>query len=115
MWNLSTRDCECNKACEIDGYLDIKKCLCKKRLFVKLVLACEDEILNTAENSFNDKKLTCEKSNCLIHTISLVIICLLLLSVISISCYFYHLEYRSKQKILSPFQDINNKFKGIDY
>ena len=51
MWNLSTSDSECNKTYKIDGCLDIKKCFCKKRLFGKLVLACQDEILNTTENA----------------------------------------------------------------
>ena len=32
---------------KIDEYLDIKFFLCKKPLFVKLVLACKDEISNT--------------------------------------------------------------------
>ena len=32
-----------------------------KCLFGKLVLACEDEILNKAETSLVDKKVTCEK------------------------------------------------------
>ena len=49
MWNLSTGDCECDKAWKIDKYLDIKDFSCKKSLFGKLVLACEHEILNTAE------------------------------------------------------------------
>ena len=42
------------------------------------------------------KKLTREKKKCPIHTISLVIICLLLLVVISISCYYYkrNMHYR---------------------
>ena len=53
-----------NKACKINEYLDIKKYSCKKRLFGKLVLAC----------LLNDKKVTSEKINCLIQTISLVII-----------------------------------------
>ena len=61
MWNPSTCDCECNKACKIDGYLDIKKCLCKKRLFRKLVLVCEDKILNITKTSTCSKKITCEK------------------------------------------------------
>ena len=47
--NPSTYNCECDKACKIGEYLDIKNCSCKKRVFGKLVLACEDEILNTAE------------------------------------------------------------------
>ena len=61
-------DFECNKACKIDKYLDIKKCLGEKSLFSKLVLACENEILNTTENSLDDNKVPREKTNCLIHT-----------------------------------------------
>ena len=90
MWNPSTCDCECNKANKIDEYLDIKNCSCEKRLIGKLVLGCEDEILNTTETSPDDKKVTCEKSNCLIQTILLVNICLSLVIVISISCYYYY-------------------------
>ena len=61
MWNPSTCDCECTKACKIDEYLDIKNWSCAKRLIGKLVLEFEYEILNTTE-AF-DKKVTCEKSN----------------------------------------------------
>ena len=61
----------------------------KKHLFDTLLLACEDEILNTSDTSVDDTKVRCEKSNCLIHTISLVIICMLLLTVVSIGCYYY--------------------------
>ena len=57
MWNPSTCHCECNKSCKIDEYLDFKSCSCKKHLFGKLVLACEDEILNTTETSLDDKKV----------------------------------------------------------
>ena len=54
MWNFSTCNCECNKVRKIGEYLDIKNCSYKKRLSGKLVLACEDEILNTTETSFVD-------------------------------------------------------------
>ena len=60
MLNLSTCNCECDKACKIDEYFDIKNFSCEKRLFGKLVIACEDEILNTTETSLNDKKVTCK-------------------------------------------------------
>ena len=56
MWNPRKCDCECNKACKIDEYLDIKNCSCKKHLIGKLVLACDDEILNKTETSFDNKK-----------------------------------------------------------
>ena len=60
MWNPSTCNYECDKACKTDENLDIKNCSCEKRLFGKLTLACEDEILNTTETS-NNKKVACEK------------------------------------------------------
>ena len=53
----STCNCECNKTCEINEYLVIKNCSCEKRLFVKLVLIYEDEVLNTTETSVYDKKV----------------------------------------------------------
>ena len=62
MWNSSKCDCQCNKACKIDEYLDIKNCSCGKGLIGKLVLKCEDEVLNTTETLPNDKKVTYEKS-----------------------------------------------------
>ena len=77
MWNPSTCDCECKEACRIDKYLDIKNCSFEKHVFNILVLSYEDEVLNTTETSVNDK------SNCLIHAISLVII-----SSVIISCHF---------------------------
>ena len=85
----------------------ILKKVCIKRLFGKLVLECEDEILNTTESSLDDKKVTCGKSNFLIHTISLVIICLL----IRVNCYFCRTKYQSKQKT-SPFHFTNNKIRN---
>ena len=40
-------DCECKRPCKTDEYLDTENCSCEKRLFGKLVLECEDEILNS--------------------------------------------------------------------
>ena len=45
----SARDYEWDMACKAYEYLDIKNCLCKIRLFVKLVLACEDETLKAMD------------------------------------------------------------------
>ena len=43
----------------------------QRTYFDKLILTCEDEVLNKSKiiNSF-DKKVTIEKDHCLIHTIS---------------------------------------------
>ena len=74
--------------CKVNKYLDIKNYFWEKRLVRKLVLECEDEILNTAK-TLTIKKVSCGKSKCLIHTVSLIIINLLLLIVICVSCCFY--------------------------
>ena len=58
MWNPSTWDYECNKSCKIDKCSGIKNCSCEKCLLGKLVIACEDETLNTTESSLLDKKVT---------------------------------------------------------
>ena len=49
VWNPSTCDCECNKACKIGKYLDFENCFCKKRVIGKLILVCKDEILHISE------------------------------------------------------------------
>ena len=49
MWNPSTCDCEYDKTCRIGEYLDIKNFASKELVIGKLVLTCEDEILNTTE------------------------------------------------------------------
>ena len=54
--NPSICNSDSNTACKIDEYLDTENCLCEKYLLHKLVLAREEEILNTTETSLNDKQ-----------------------------------------------------------
>ena len=61
MWDPSTCDCEYNKECKTDEYIDVKNCSFRKRLIGKLILECEDEILNTTETLVNDKKSSISK------------------------------------------------------
>ena len=84
---------------KIDEYVNIKTCSCGESHFDKLILTCEDKLLNTTETSLDDKKVTCEKSNCLIHTMSFVIICLLLLVVICVSRYFSYTNMDQNKNI----------------
>ena len=65
----------------MDKYLDIKNCSIDK-----LVLACEDEILNATENSLDDKKITLKKKYPF-HSHDFISNCLLVI----INCYFYWL------------------------
>ena len=61
MWNPIACGFDCNEAFEIDEYLDIKNCSCKQRLIDKLILECENKMLNTTETSLDDKKETYKK------------------------------------------------------
>ena len=97
MWDLSTCYCKYNKTCKIVirhvklmNIKILKIVHAGKGLFGKLVIACEGEILSRTETSFFDKKSNILKNDCLIYTISFIIICLLLLVVLSISCYYYY-------------------------
>ena len=69
MWDRTASDFQCNKASNIDKYLGIENCLCRKYLFGKIVLACKDEISNTTETSLDYEKSNKRKNNCLIHII----------------------------------------------
>ena len=71
IWN--PRIYEFDQSCDVGEYLDYANCKCRKRLIDKLVLECEDEILNKTDAiSITDKKVTC-KNNCLIYIILLTI------------------------------------------
>ena len=80
--NPGTCYCGCHKACKIDNNLDDNKFFSyKKRLIGKLVLECEDEVLNKTEISPDNQKVIYQKNYFLIHTISLAVIYLLLIAV----------------------------------
>ena len=32
VWNPSNRDCECDKSCDVGGYLDYENCKCRETL-----------------------------------------------------------------------------------
>ena len=101
MWDASAYDYEYCKACEIAEYLHNKHYSCEKGPIGKLVLECEDEILNATEALLDGKKWTYEQINCLIQTISLVIICFLLLAVVSIGyCYYYIGDWIKKEDVV---------------
>ena len=97
MWNPSTCDCICDKTCKTGKPLDNTNCACNKGISGKLVLACQDEILNTTDTaSVLIRKIVDThthiniyiKASCLIHTISLVNIISTYICIFSIS-YFY--------------------------
>ena len=49
IWSPSNCQCECDKLCDAEEYLDYNNCKCRKRLLDKLVEKCSENI---------DKKIT---------------------------------------------------------
>ena len=47
IWNPSNFECECDKSCGVDQYLDYENCKCRKKLLDKLTEECtetDDEV-----------------------------------------------------------------------
>ena len=44
IWNPSNCECECDKSCDIEEYLDYKNCKCKKKIIDKLAEECSENI-----------------------------------------------------------------------
>ena len=111
-WNNDKCQCECKRyhPSKKDYAWNPSKCICEycPSIGDDSVIVCGEivsaidsvstiltknmpkNVLSTVPINSYDKKITREKSNFLIHTISLVVICLLLLAVISISCCYYY-------------------------
>ena len=59
IWNPSNCECECDKSCDIDEYLDYENCKCRKGLIDKLVDECTgtvEEVKAVAENENSYKR-----------------------------------------------------------
>ena len=71
IWNPSKCECECDKSCDIDEYLDYKNCKCRKRLIHKLI----DEFTETVQEvkpaiitlAGNENSYKC--SSCTVYTV----------------------------------------------
>ena len=40
IWNPSNCECQCDKSCDVEEYLDYENCKCRKRLIDKLAEEC---------------------------------------------------------------------------
>ena len=111
-WNNDKCQCECKRyyTSKKDYSWNPSKCICEYCSIIgdDSVIVCgkivndkdsvstiltkhmPTNVMSTVPINSYHKKITREKSNFLIHTISLVVICLLLLAVISISCCYYY-------------------------
>ena len=88
IWNPSICECVFDKSCNAREYLDFENCKYRKELIDKLVLECEDEILNAIPLNITNTISITEKNKCLIYIILLTIMCLISLAIVSINCCY---------------------------
>ena len=55
MWNPSTCACECDMRCKLGQYLDHKNCVCKNKLFGRVIAECTNVINETMMNNRDNK------------------------------------------------------------
>ena len=44
IWNPSNCECECDKSCDVEEYLDYLNCKCRKRLVNELIEECTENV-----------------------------------------------------------------------
>ena len=61
IWNPSSCECECDKSCNIDEYLDYSSCKCRQKLIDPLVEECTE---NNNETELVKKALDKNEDRC---------------------------------------------------
>ena len=85
IWNPSNCECECNKSCDIDEYLDYQNCKCKKKLVDKLV---ERSSAEKCTENIDEVKISNENEFVCSYTICVALIAIALAISIGIVTYF---------------------------
>ena len=96
-WNPSNCECECDKSCYIDQYLDYENCKCWKKLVEKLADECtetvdEVKIVGESKNKYNS-----------------CILCIVLFSrffTINVVIFYYKYMNRNKENISKSYDDV---------
>ena len=89
-WNPNNCECECDKSCDLGEYLDYKNCKCRKRLIVKLVEECSENIDGNEmiyNATLNDYENVC--GFCTVYIVLLAIFFIIHISISSVFIYFY--------------------------
>ena len=97
IWNPSNYECECDKLCDVEEYLDYKSCKCRNKLIDKLVEECSknidgnqmlyDETLDVI--SLNTVPLNVYKNVCDSCTIYIVLFAILFIQAYALSVFLF--------------------------
>ena len=105
IWNPSNCECECDKSCDFSEYLDYKNCKCRKKMVVKLMDECTEnvkevklaKITSTKLNSAEEGK---KKHKCSFCTPYIVLFLILFTINVGIDSYFLYFHWYLKNMSL---------------
>ena len=90
--NPTNYECECDKSCDLDEYLDYENSKWRKKLFDKLIAECPENVeeakLATITSVMHENKHKC--SSCMLHIVLFSVISTIN---IEIATYFVYCEY----------------------
>ena len=101
VWNPSNCECECDKSCNIDEYLDYSSCKCRKKLIDPLVEECTENI-----NETELIKVTVENKNnyrCRSYVVYMVLFWIFLVISCGTIIYIVYNGYANRIKYNLPY------------
>ena len=93
IWNPRNCECECDKSCDIDEYLEYLNCKCRKKLVEKCNESIEETRLVEKALAKNENKHKC--SSC---TMYIVLFSVMFTINIGITTYFVYYKYINRNK-----------------
>ena len=98
IWNPSNCECECDKSCDIDEYLEYENCNCRKKIVDKLVYECDENIdgVKLVKITHAKSENSYEFSSCTGFIMLFWIF--FTISVSGIGAYFVYYKYANRNK-----------------
>ena len=85
-WNPCNCNCESNKSCDVEEYLDYKNCKCRNKLVDKLIKECSENIDGNENGTLKDYKNVC--NSCKIYVL-LFVIAFLIIAFLSLHIFIF--------------------------
>ena len=92
IWNPSVCRCECDTSCDFEKYLDYENCKCRKKLIVKIIGKCNEDI-DGNEMVYNATLNNYRKvyNSCTLYIVFLIITFILIIG-LGIVCHYFCLH-----------------------
>ena len=101
IWNPSNCECECDKSCGIEEYLNYKNCMCRKNIVDKLVEECTKIV--DYDETLSEIPLNDSSSDCIYCTSYIVLFSVFLITSVIIDggVFVYFYWYSKKEDNIS--------------